>query len=134
MTRGGVVHTLAAPVEERCCYTGWNTFGREHEDGCVKAAPGSATAPRVVSEDEAKALTTIETMERLITRAGNLLVREGRAESDVVAAALMLDEARGIASTRTCTAVKTQALSDSISQAASTGVAQAVARVRAITG
>ena len=94
---------------------------------------GTVNPNRVVAHDEVQALVTIETVEQIAIRAIGLLAREGREETDVTAAALMLDEILSATSTRTCTAVKSQELSDRIAQEASTRVAQTMARVRRIT-
>lgn len=88
---------------------------------------GTVNPHRFVSEEERKALVTIEVAERLMVKAYRLL--EGDSEADRLEAQMLLIEAIDLTTSRTCTAVKQQWLSDEISKVARAEVARVVARV-----
>jgi hypothetical protein len=79
----------------------------------------STTSPREVPENEVKALVTIEVIERLAAAASQAIV-----DGDTDEALRLLVSVSDHATTRTCTAVKEQRLSDAISREARTRVAQ----------
>lgn len=91
---------------------------------------GTVSSTREVPADEVKALVTIEAVERLINRARRAL-EEGRTQ-DTAWALLLLEQAAALTTERTCTAVKSQALSDEISLKADDLVAPAVKKARAV--
>lgn len=77
------------------------------------------TAIREVAEDEFKALVAIETAERLAIKAYRAIEAEDLAE-----AKRLLEALTTVTTTRTCTAVKIQSVSDAISAKASEAVAK----------
>lgn len=79
----------------------------------------STIDPREVPENEVKALVTIEVIERLAAAASQALI-----DGDTEEALRLLSAVSDHATTRTCTAVKDQRLSDAIAREARTAVAQ----------
>lgn len=97
---------------------------------------GTVDVAREVTEEETKALVTIEATERLVKRALRTLDGVDQSEGDLAArvewATLLLTQAVDVTTVRTCTAVKTQALSDEISVKADDIVAREVKMARAV--
>lgn len=88
---------------------------------------GTVDTTREIPEDEMKALVSIEASERLVRRAHRALRQD---KPDPEWAVLLLDAAVDVTSARTCTAVKTQHLSDEISLKADDIVGKVVKRAR----
>lgn len=116
----------------------WLSKGGFPPEAWVKVRPEGAPVPpgtvdpqREVPEAEFKALVTIEAMERMVRRVQRVLAL-GRPISDADRAFMagVLEEAADLASARTCTAVKSQSLSDEISKQAGAKVDTAVHKVR----
>lgn len=93
---------------------------------------GTVDMHRVVTEDEVKALTTIEVTERLIARAFRLLADEATPSEDTLAKVQdLLLAASTETSIRTCTSVKSLALSDQIAADARTRATSIITKVEA---
>lgn len=89
---------------------------------------GTVNPNRYISEDERKALVTIEVAERLAVKAHNLL--NGKpTETDLRRAQRVLAELAGQTTSRTCTAVKHMWLSDEIARVARGEVVASMSRV-----
>lgn len=97
----------------------------------MSESTGTVDPTRVVPEHEVKALVTIETAERLMVKAYNLLNGgdEQPTPETVEHALLLLDKAIDITTSRTATAVKRQDLSDEISRQARFEVNRATERI-----
>lgn len=112
----GPEDTIVIPAED---------FSRE----MVKVMPSTVDPNREISHDEVKALVTIGSVERLMVRAHSLMEpEEGETRPTEEAryeAQSLLESAIDLCTTRTVTAVKSQALSDEISA----GVRSEVLRV-----
>lgn len=95
--------------------------------------PGTVNPKRYVSEDERKALVTIEAVERLAVKVHRLLEpdhgEEGADENTRLEAQSLLESIVDLTVSRTATSVKSQSLSDQISSAARAVVARIVASV-----
>lgn len=95
--------------------------------------PGTVNPSRYVSEDERRALVTIEAVERLMVKMHRLLEpdhgEEGADENTRLEVQSLLESAIDLTVLTTCTSVKSQSLSDHISGAARAVVAKIVASV-----
>lgn len=83
---------------------------------------GTVDMHRSVSAHERRALVTIEAVERLVVKAYHLLDAEEVSEADREMAMGLLESATRLTTNRSCTAVKSQSLSDEISASARTAV------------
>ena len=100
---------------------------------------GTVDLSRLITDDEVKALVTIETAERLAARAYRLLTDDAVDCMDGAAVVLGADTFRVVTdllvalttetTNRTCTAVKSQFLSDEISRTATSRVRRVLTEV-----